>query len=107
MRPSKKEQDTRHVPLSRAIQPMIYEQSYRVHTFLSKLSPFIQNIHDTARLPPSDYRAAEARQEYLANTPPPAIERKNDGGDEEEEGRGARGMERYRRLILRAAPVRG
>lgn len=66
MRPSKKEQDTRHVPLSRAIQPMIYEQSYRAHTFLPKLSPFIQNIHDTARLPPSDYRAAEARQEYLA-----------------------------------------
>lgn len=48
---------------------MIYEQSYGTHTFLPKLSPFIRNIqNDTARLPssPSDYRAAEARQEYLA-----------------------------------------
>lgn len=88
---------------------MIYEQSYRTHTFLPKLSPFIRNIqNDTARLPssPSDYRAAEARQEYLA-VKIPLLERKNDGGDEEGEGRGARGMERYRRLILRAAPVRG
>lgn len=72
--------------------------------FYPNYLPYIQNIHDTASLPPFDYRTAETRQEYLATKIPSYRKEKNEY--DEEEGNGEIVISAGRRLILRAAPVR-
>lgn len=78
MRPSKKDCNVRlsqqHVlrsPLALS-SPWFTSNPYEPMHFYPNYLPYIQNIHDTASLPPSpsDYRIAETRQEYLATKIP-------------------------------------